>query len=366
VTGLPTIRVAGRVDLAWDSVSSLGAGGVLVGDPLDIRWLTGFTGSAAVLVVAPRSTLVVDGRYADQAHDQLAAAACDADVVVAPQGVTIDEVAARMVVGAVGVDPSTTTLDRARRWRESCGATLVEIPSFARARMVKSPEELVRIEAAATATDRALAAAPVTVGQSEIALRNRIEREVRSAGADGPAFDTIVASGPHTAIPHHRPTERQIREGDVVLVDAGANVDGYRSDMTRTTFVGAVNPQLAHWWLVVSEAHAAGVAAVGPGATGGDVDRAVRAVFARHGVEEWCVHGTGHGVGLAIHEAPWLRRGSEDVLAPDMVVTVEPGLYRKDLGGVRIEDLLVVTARASRYLTHTPKDPPCPPSAPTT
>lgn len=366
MSSLPPAVVAGRAERAWDSLVGSGVDAVFVVDPLDIRWLTGFTGSSGLLVLSGHPTLVVDGRYSDQAADQLVAAGCAADVVVAVDGASIDDVAARMVVGSAGFDPSVTTVARARRWEGAGASRLVEVAGLARCRMVKEPWELARIEAAAAATDRALAGAPVGTGESEAALRDRIEAGMRREGADGPGYGTIVASGTNSAIPHHRPTSRAIAEGDMVVIDAGAEIEGYRSDMTRTVGVGAVDPLLVRWWEIVSEAQAAGVDAVRPGATGDDVDRAVRDVLRRHGVEEWFVHGTGHGVGLAIHEAPWLRRGSTDVLEPGMVVTVEPGLYRKDFGGVRIEDLLVVTGTASRHLTRAPKDTPCPPSARTT
>lgn len=360
------VRVAGRTARAWESVAESGAAAVMVVDPLDIRWLTGFSGSAGVVVLGPRPVLVVDGRYADQAGEQVAASGCVAEVAVAANGSTVDEEAVRLVDGAVGFDPAVTTVARAARWRAAGAPSLVEVGGFAALRMVKDRDELARIEQAAAIADRALTSTEVRPGATEEQVRNRLEERMRREGADGPGYGTIVASGPNSALPHHRPTAREIRVGDAVVIDVGAEVDGYRSDMTRTTGVGRVDPILVSWWGIVAEAQEAGVAAVRPGATGDDVDRAVRRVFDRHGVGEWFVHGTGHGVGLAIHEGPWLRRGSSDVLEEGMVVTVEPGLYRRDLGGVRIEDLLVVTRTASRHLTHSPKDAPCPQSAPTT
>lgn len=360
------VRVAGRASRAWETVAGSGVAAVLVVDPLDIRWLTGFTGSAGIVVLGPRPVLVVDGRYGEQAAEETSASGSSAEVVVAQHGSTVDDEAVRLVSGAVGFDPAVTTVARTARWRAAGAPALVEVGGFAALRMVKEPDELARIERAAAITDRALALTEVRPGATEEDVRNRLEETMRREGADGPGYGTIVASGPNSALPHHRPTSRDIRLGDAVVIDAGAEVDGYRSDMTRTTGVGAVDPILSSWWEIVAEAQEAGVAAVRPGATGDDVDRAVRLVLDRHGVGEWFVHGTGHGVGLAIHEGPWLRRGSIDVLEEGMVVTVEPGLYRRDVGGVRIEDLLVVTRTASRHLTHSPKDAPCPQSAPTT
>ena len=339
---------------------------MLVVDPLDIRWLSGFSGSVGVFVLGDRPVLVVDGRYADQAVDQLAASGCTADVIVTPQGSGVDDEAVRLVDGSVGFDPGVTTIARVARWRAVGATEFVEVSGFAGMRMVKGTDELARIEMAAEIADRALACTELVEGLTEVDVRNRLEESMRQEGADGPGYGTIVATGQNSALPHHRPMSRDICRGDVVLIDVGAEVDGYRSDMTRTIGIGEVDPLLSSWWAIVAEAQEAGVAAVRPGATGDDVDRAVRSVLAHHGVEEWFVHGTGHGVGLAIHEGPWLRRGSTDVLQEGMVVTVEPGLYRKGLGGVRIEDLLVVTGTASRHLTRSPKDAPCPRSARTT
>jgi Xaa-Pro aminopeptidase len=165
---------------------------------------------------------------------------------------------------------------------------------------------------------------------------------------------------------HHRPGDRVVADGDVVVIDVGARVDGYCSDMTRSFFVGEVDARLVEMYDAVIESQRTGVEAVRAGATAHEVDRACREVFVARGVSEFYVHGTGHGVGLEIHEHPILSPGVDVELLVDEVVTVEPGLYREGLGGVRIEDLVVVSREGATSLTHAPKDPACPPSRRTT
>ncbi|RMH74609.1 MAG: M24 family metallopeptidase, partial [Actinomyces sp.] len=173
--------------------------------------------------------------------------------------------------------------------------------------------------------------------------------------ADGPAYDTIVAAGPHAARPHARPSGRRVGRGETLVIDVGAVVDGYRSDMTRTLVVGGPRGRIAELIEAVEAARAAGVAAVRAGVEAGEVDAACRGVLAAAGLERYFVHGTGHGVGLEIHELPRVRRGSTAILRPGHVVTVEPGVYVEGLGGVRIEDLVLVTDRGCRILTHHPR-----------
>jgi Xaa-Pro aminopeptidase len=176
-------------------------------------------------------------------------------------------------------------------------------------------------------------------------------------GAQDVSFDTIVGSGPNGARPHARPSARRIEEGDLVVLDFGALVDGYHSDMSRTVIVGEPSATQARMLEVVAASQAAGVDAVAAGRTGVEVDRVCRDVIAEAGWADAFLHGTGHGVGLDIHEGPRVSTASTATLAPGHVVTVEPGVYLPEHGGVRIEDTLVVTATGSRRLTNAPKDP---------
>ena len=198
-------------------------------------------------------------------------------------------------------------------------------------------------------------------------MRDELEHRMRRLGADGPSYDTIVASGPDNAArPHHETGRRTIVEGDTVIIDVGALVDGYHSDMTRTFVVGEPTAEQHEVYDLVLAAQLAGLDAVAAGVAARDVDAACRDLFADAGYGDWFLHGTGHGVGLDIHEDPFSSTVSSDELLVGDVVTVEPGLYRGGFGGVRIEDLVAVTADGGRRLTHLSKDSPCLPSPPTT
>ncbi|MET0578895.1 MAG: M24 family metallopeptidase, partial [Ilumatobacteraceae bacterium] len=236
-------------------------------------------------------------------------------------------------------------------------------------RRVKDDGELARMARAADIADAALTAvAPMLADRpSEADVRDELEHRMRRLGADGPSYDTIVASGPQNAArPHHETGRRTIVEGDTVIVDVGALVDGYHSDMTRTFVVGDATSEQQHIYDLVLAAQLAGLDVVAPGAVGKEIDAACRDLFAAAGYGDWYIHGTGHGVGLDIHEDPFSSTVSTDELVVGDVVTVEPGLYRGGFGGVRIEDLVVVTAAGGRRLTHLSKDTPCLPSPRTT
>ena len=198
---------------------------------------------------------------------------------------------------------------------------------------------------------------------TEQQFRVLLDRAIIDAGADDLSFPTIVASGPNAARPHHVPSDRAIGAGDLVIVDVGALVDGYHSDMTRTFSIGEPAAGAKAMIDAVMSAHAAGCAALGPGVTGDDIDRSARDVIAAANFGQEFTHGVGHGLGLLIHEDPFLL-GSSVPLRVGQVVTVEPGVYRSGVGGVRIEDTLLVTEQGCRPLTHSPKDPVVDPSAP--
>jgi Xaa-Pro aminopeptidase len=234
-------------------------------------------------------------------------------------------------------------------------------------RLVKDDGELARLERACSIASDALASVIglLDTGPSEAEFALALDSEMRRLGAEGPSFDTIVASGPNAGFPHHRPDGRRIREGDLVVLDFGATLDGYHSDMTRTAVLGEPSAEQAELVALVTEAQARGVAAVAEGVAAVDVDAACRSFIADAGWGERFTHGTGHGIGLRIHEAPWVNATSTDVLAARAVVTVEPGVYRGPLGGVRVEDSVVVLPGGCRPLTTTPKDLACLRSPPT-
>ena len=345
----------------------------LVGSLTNIRYLTGFTGSAGLAVITKRGGLLyVDGRYADQAREQLSRASCDFEIVVAKTTSEMYTIVGRELElhRHVGFDPTEFTVAQFEVLGDSARAMRRVDGFVAEVRQFKDEAELARIRFAAACADQALSCVPSLLhersGLRERDVRDELEHRMRLAGADGPSYDTIVASGEHAAMPHHRPGDRVIREGDSLVIDVGALVDGYHSDMTRTFLVGDCRAELHEMYEAVREVQREAVEMVKPGVRCGDVDQWCRTQFAQRGLVNLVAHSTGHGVGLVIHESPWLRVGEEDQLTPGQVVTVEPGLYRGGVGGVRIEDLLVVTQTGHSVLTHSPKEPSCLQSPPTT
>ncbi len=363
---IPAMAVAERVMNLRPRVAEAGADSLLVTTLANIRYLTGFTGSAGLLLVTgDRVLLVTDGRYRTQASEQLEAAglAPSVDVVVGGVQVQRDAIAALATSAGerVGLEAENVTWAAQRRWGDILGsAGLVATTGVVEGlRLVKDAGEVARIAVAAAIADTALAEVLEMLGagrtEEEVALA--LDTAMRRLGSQDRAFETIVASGPNAAKPHARPTDRSIAAGDPVVIDFGATFDGYRSDMTRTFCVGgAPAPELARVFDVVAEAQAAGVAAVAAGVVSGDIDKVCRDRIGQSGWAEAFEHGTGHGVGLDIHEAPAVGPGSTAILTPGVVVTVEPGIYLAGVGGVRIEDTVVVTDQGCRPLTAFTKD----------
>jgi Xaa-Pro aminopeptidase len=351
-----------RVDLA-----DAGVDGLLVSNLANIRYLTGFTGSAAVLLVGPAAvTLTTDGRYRTQAAEQLTDSGVDRSVELIVGGVAVQrdalvERSAEPAMARLGLEANSVTWSAQRRWAEAFeGVEVVPTSGVVEAlREVKDQGELARMARAAAIADAALGDVLPMLGEGatehEVALA--LDGAMRRLGAEDRAFETIVASGPNAAKPHARPSYRVIEAGDPVVIDFGATYDGYRSDMTRTFSVGgAPEGELARVFDVVGAAQAAGVAAVVPGVSAGDVDRACRDLIAEAGWAAAFEHGTGHGVGLDIHESPSVGPASTAILRRGVVVTVEPGVYLAGLGGARVEDTVVVTSDGCRPLTLFPKD----------
>jgi len=331
----------------------------------DIRWLTGFTGGTAQLLVC-RSTheawLLVDGRYFERATDEIASSYASVHIERVVPEVSTDEMIAQIVGdSSVAVDPTHVTAHFMTVLQSHC-AVIHERTQLDDLRRVKDDAEISLIASAAGIADNALAfvVADGLAGKTEKQIRNRLDHLMREAGADDVAFDTIVATGPLGARPHHEPSDAIVEDGHGVVIDFGAMVQGYKSDMTRTIRVGEVSVEYQRMFELVLEAETAGIASVKAGVLGAAVDAAARAVFIREGVDHEYVHGTGHGIGLYIHEQPILSPRCKAVLGVNEVVTVEPGLYRGGVGGVRIEDLVVVTGNSCRILTLTPKDLTCP------
>lgn len=340
---------------------------LLVTDPLDIRWLSGFTGSTSKMAVEPgarQAWLFVDGRYAERAVDEVSASGATVEVVELRTTETWRD-SLRRVLGPVTlcVDPGTTTVaDHASL--ESMFSVVLGTSNISQLRRVKDPAEVDLMSRAAALADSALMSvvSDGLCGRSEREIRDRIDDLMRRSGADDVSFPTIVAAGTNGARPHHEPGASVVVGGDLVTIDMGALVDGYHSDMTRTVTVGTVSAEAESILELVVRAQSETVSAVRSGISGRDVDAVARTFFDAHGVAHEFSHGTGHGVGLAIHEQPILNSRCDQVLVAGEVVTVEPGLYRGGVGGARIEDLLVVTDGLPRSLTNAPKELSCPPS----
>ncbi len=362
---LTPMDVAGRPGRLRERWAEAGCEALVVTNLVNIRYLSGFTGSAGVLVVRPDELLLVtDGRYRDQATDQLAAAGVEARVEMAQTVAARQEILAAAVSGIarLGLEAAHVSWSAQRHYAEEWfpEAELVPTEGLVESlRQHKDGGEIARLAAAAAVADAALAAVRHRLGEgpTEAEFALELDSEVRRLGGDGASFETIVAGGPNAAKPHARPTLRPIAEGDLVVIDFGALVEGYHSDMTRTTMVGEPSTVQRRMLAVVAASQAAGVAAVTHGVESAAVDAACRSVIDEAGWIDAFLHSTGHGVGLDIHEDPRVGPATTAILEAGHVVTVEPGVYLGEHGGVRIEDTVVVTASGSSLLTHAPKDP---------
>lgn len=322
----------------------------LVTSLVNVRYLTGFTGSNAALLLTAdgAATLATDGRYPTQAAQEApdVALVVDRDVAAA--------LASRAQVARLGFEEHVLTVSAYDALRaDHAELELVPLGRPVEAlRAVKDDGELALIRQACEIGDRALAdvLAQVRPGLTEREVAWALEERMRAHGADAPGFESIVAAGEHSAIPHHRPTSRELTSGDLLKLDFGAEVGGYRSDMTRTVVLGPPADWQAELHALVAEAQLAGRAAVLPGADPAAVDAAARGVLEAAGRE--LVHGLGHGLGLEIHEQPLLGpRADAPPLAEGTALTIEPGVYLPGRGGVRIEDTLVVRPVGAEPLT---------------
>ena len=362
IHSLPAMDVAGRLGRLREMLEPAGCDALLVTKHENLRYLTAFSGSAGMLLVAPSGALLVtDGRYRDQAAEQVAAAGVAVEVEIANSGGQLGALGrAARGLGRIGLEAASVTWSFQLRLAELFeGSALVPTKAVVeRLRVVKDEGELARVELACQVADVALAQVKsrITEGCTESEVAAELEYEMRRRGASAPAFETIVASGPNGAMPHARPTERQIGGGELVVVDFGATVDGYRSDMTRTLSFGEPSAELRELVDAVFAAQRAGLRAVTEGASGAAVDAAYRESLTEAGYGDAFLHSTGHGVGLEIHEAPAVAAGSADILPAGAVVTVEPGAYLQGRGGARIEDTVVVTQTGASVLTPTSKD----------
>ena len=331
---------------------------LIVSAPPNVRYLSGYTGSNGVLLVwQSGAILFTDPRYEIQAAEETD---CRVEVVRGPLFPALLKTAARKKFRRLGFEPGRLFYDAYETLKSGLplGASLYPVSGLVEtARMIKSEWELALIRRSVITNSKALehTLARLRPGQRESEIAARLEFQMRLYGAEKPAFETIVASGARTALPHAQPTSRPIESNTLLLIDMGATQDGYASDMTRTVFLGRPAPKMKRLYGAVLEAQLAGIAAVRAGVTAGQVDRAARSVLRAHGLEKAFVHSTGHGLGLEIHEVPRIGRQDGTRLAAGMVITIEPGVYIEGAGGIRIEDTVAVTASGCEVLTPTSK-----------
>ncbi len=356
---LPPLVVSGRLDRVRAGAEPDHI--LYITNPADVTWLSGFRGSNGQMLVGPDSAvLLTDSRYELQAAHQLEAAGADGIAVLA-LGPGEGPLAAIERIGRhpMAADANHLTVAGWRSLADDWPEPVVDLDAnpVAVARRRKDQAELARLQLAAAIADEALKRTLPLLDQkvTEAVFAANFEFTVRLLGADGPAFDTIVASGPNSALPHATPTNRVIEPGELVVIDCGARLDGYGSDMTRTVVSGGhAAPWQAEQYAAVLAAQQAGVATVRAGVAGRRIDEVCRQVLAEEGFGGAYSHGTGHGIGLEIHEYPILSPRATDSLEADWVITVEPGAYVGGRGGVRVEDSCIVTADGAQTITQSP------------
>lgn len=333
-----------------------GVGAMWVSSPANVRALSGFTSAkdGKVLLLEGGATLYTDARYTVQAQEE-----SSLDQFIARPPETYEHAAPDLKGLRVGFEAEHLTVagleDLRKHWPE---ATLVPLRGVVEGvRAVKSEEEIRAIEAAQKLSDEAFTHVRpmIRAGVRELDVALEIESFFRKAGGEV-AFEVIVASGPRGAMPHGSASDRVMQDGELVTVDMGAKLNGYNSDMTRTVAIGTPSAEMRRVYDAVLEAEEAAVKAVKPGVRAADLDRLARDILTKHGLGDAFAHSLGHGVGLEVHEAPGLRGTSEEVLQPGMVITIEPGAYLPGVGGVRIEDLVLVTGDGYRVLSQAPRE----------
>jgi Xaa-Pro aminopeptidase len=350
-----------RIAALADGLAASHADGLLVTSPANIRYLSGFSGSSALLFVSARDVLLItDFRYQTQAADEAGAIA---RVLIEPQSLWAGlwkHLAQLASVDVIGFESAHLVhrdfqrlLESGSRWQWRPTLDLVET---LRERKDASEIEYIRnaVRAAEAALERTIA--QVRAGLTEFDVAGVLEGALRSAGSDGFAFPSIVASGENAALPHARPGARRLAAGDFLLIDFGARVDGYCSDVSRTFVIGRASDEQREIYDVVRAANERAVRSVHAGMSGRDADGLARGYIEDRGFGEFFGHSLGHGIGLEVHEAPRLARSADGPLVEGAVVTVEPGIYRPGWGGVRIEDDVHLSAAGAQVLTRFPRE----------
>ena len=337
--------------------------GLLITKFEDVSYLSGFTGEDSFLFLSDGyACLLTDGRFEEQAIGE-----CPGVEIHIRTGMMSKALAAvlksRKFRGVMGVQAEHFTLRQLEAFEENVGRGRFKglKDLIGPIREIKDAGEIAAIRKAIRAAEGAFSSMLALgrqwwIGKTENQIAAELEYRMRLAGASKPSFDTIVAVGAHGSLPHYRPGSTRVREGTPVLIDWGAMVDGYVSDLTRVVFVGRIPPKMAQVYDVVRRAQLAGIEAVAAGMKANVVDASARTIIEQSGYGEQFVHGLGHGIGRQVHEGPGVARSVETTLQAGMVVTVEPGIYLPGVGGVRIEDDVEVTDKGPRKLSSLPTD----------
>jgi Xaa-Pro aminopeptidase len=354
----------GRLKRLQSALADGSLDALLVTSGPNVRYLCGFTGSAAALVVMEAGNwFFTDGRYTEQAREEVQGAkiTISKKTALTAAGEWLATRARKSKLKTLGIEAEDLRVAERARLAKILGSGLRvkdAPPLVERLRIIKDEDEIECLQAAvnlgASLFDHALRALRPGVKETEVAAE--MEYAARKSGADGMSFETIIAAGKRSALPHGRASAAAIPESGFVVCDFGVILSGYCSDMTRTVYVGCPSSREKDMYEAVREAQQAAVDAVRPGMSVGEVDRAARNVLKKKGLARYFTHSTGHGVGLEIHEAPRVAAGQDEILQPGMVITVEPGVYVTGEGGVRIEDMVVVTERGREVLTPTSKE----------
>ncbi len=331
---------------------------ILITNPYNRRYMTGFTGTAGVaLITASKSLFVTDFRYVEQAESQ-----CPGYEIIKQTG-TLHEEVARLAkdlqLKTIGFEQDEFTYASYVKYKEAYDGELVPLSGMVeKLRLIKTNSEIKILKEAAKIADAAFEhiLGYIRPGITELDVSNELEFFMRKQGAASSSFDTIVASGLRSALPHGVASSKVIEAGDMVTLDYGAYYNGYVSDITRTIAVGKPSDGMKAIYDIVLEAQLRGMAGIKPGMTGREADALTRNFIEEKGYGPNFGHSTGHGIGLEVHEGPALSKASEVILEPGMAVTVEPGIYVPGLGGVRIEDDTIITNEGNESLTHSTKD----------
>jgi Xaa-Pro aminopeptidase len=333
---------------------------MLVTHAADWYYLTGFTGESGALVVSPRgTTLITDGRFVGQAKAE------SAGIAVVQQKGSLFESTGEFLVGSkaksVGFEATQLSVSQYRILRKAAGRGCKWKPAtglVASLRMHKDAQEVAVMRRAAILAGLVMEETIplLKAGVREFEVAAEIEYQMRKRGASGAAFETIVAFGERAALPHARPTAKRLKKNEFVVLDLGAILAHYCSDITRTFYYGKAPERVRHWYKAVQDAQVAAIAAVKNGVLCGDVDAAARQVLEREGLGKYFLHSTGHGLGLEVHEEPRIARGQKKRLEAGNVVTIEPGIYIEGVGGIRIEDDIAVHADRIEVLTRITRD----------